>query len=760
MIEESINESLKEYLLKARERSGLSQADVAARSEIFGLGKVLDQRSVSRIEMQPISVDAVKMAAYLSAIGLEPNEYYQRLREISEQGVIVKMDAMTLKDSKFKIREAVNRINNAKEKLSTYDHNYIDKNKLLTQFNQYETALETLNRKPTIGFYGSFDAGKSTIINTVINESLLPTKFQPTTSIVILVMHFDDRPNYISSETAVFRRGFKPYMIHSIDEAKNYLIEEGGKDLLHKYGVHQYEVSENTDAYIAIVFSNAPILRSVWLLDTPGNLNSANEADTEIALSGVELIDGLVYISPMAGFMGAADVGLASNILRHRRPIDINQPLKHILFIQSHCFSELDAEELDKTKLDTFVRIGPQLNEIVIDSWLRTGHIHAMPKPEELAARTTHFWRENTEYRSAALSQIGQMANFLVENQSSIINNRVDDIMASVVQTIKDAISGLNHKKLFSEQRVKEVEEKDATFRQAQQPLIKEFNNVIDSCAKRKANDLEVMRLYYQSKTSIEGLEDIISSTYSDQKTAQAELGNYVSQILTSKLETTIEVSGGAISKEIDYLLEKWQHASPSVNKPKFIYANDGSRVEVSDFNTRAAFIGGLAGLGSLGAMALYVSTISSNLGAYILVGKAAGVLVSLGLVGSVTTVTSFVAAIGGPITIGLVLAGLVGLLIYRLAGGNWQKSLAKKASEDIRGKNALSRIEKAVTDFWDNTAKAIKAGLDELVLQTDEHIAKMMKEAHETYDIADLKSCSEKLDKLIPILQANESDL
>lgn len=54
-----------------------------------------------------------------------------------------------------------------------------------------------------------------------------------------------------------------------------------------------------------------------------------------------------------------------------------------------------------------------------------------------------------------------------------------------------------------------------------------------------------------------------------------------------------------------------------------------------------------MTGLASLGAMAVLVSTIGSNLGVYILVGHVAGWLTTLGITSSVTTLTSFVAAIG-----------------------------------------------------------------------------------------------------------------
>jgi hypothetical protein len=153
-----------------------------------------------------------------------------------------------------------------------------------------------------------------------------------------------------------------------------------------------------------------------------------------------------------------------------------------------------------------------------------------------------------------------------------------------------------------------------------------------------------------------------------------------------------------------------------------------------------AAFIGGFAALSSLGAMAIFVSTIASNLGAYILVGKAAGVLVSLGLVGSVTTVTSFVAAIGGPITIGLALASILGYLVFRLFSDSWQEALAKKVVKAINNEDAWEDIEATAITFWESTTQAIENGLDALKNDTEEHLAKLFEEAKENFDTTDLE--------------------
>lgn len=379
---------------------------------------------------------------------------------------------------------------------------------------------------------------------------------------------------------------------------------------------------------------------------------------------------------------------------------------------------------------------------MIFNSWLEDGFISELPSSDDLVCRVQPFWRENEVYRTNTLEKVAKLASYLTSNQESIVDKYIRNILDSIEGLLKSEVNTLNSKKTESLERIREVNEKDSRFRDVSAQLIKEFNKLIDSCESRRKHDVDAMSTYYKYNTSAESLEELITDTYSDKKEAQSEIGNYISQILTSQLESTLKASSKTVSKEIESLLSRWQEAAPTISNVSIDHSIDGLGMDFSAFNSRAAFVGGLAGLGSLGAMALYVSTIASNLGAYVLVGKAAGVLASLGLVGSVTSVTSFVAAIGGPITIGIALAAAVGFIIYKLVGGSWQKSLAKKASESFRKESVFDEIEKAISDFWDSTAKAIKAGLKELIIQTDDYIEKLKLDAEIQYDAQELERC------------------
>lgn len=99
-------------------------------------------------------------------------------------------------------------------------------------------------------------------------------------------------------------------MIHDNELMEKYLVEEGGYALLDKLGLHNYEDELNKESFMAVVFTDSEILKHVWLLDTPGDLNNDDGDDIEKALSSVELVDGVIFVSTHTGFLKDTDLGI------------------------------------------------------------------------------------------------------------------------------------------------------------------------------------------------------------------------------------------------------------------------------------------------------------------------------------------------------------------------------------------------------------------------------------------------------------------
>lgn len=756
---ETLEEQLKAFLIAKRDEAGLSQSDVAARSEVFGMGRLLDQRAVSRIEQAPLSSDALKIAAYMTAVGCTPTDYFNELSRLTIQEETDPNMATTQHSGIHeKLAQAHARLEQAQAIIAAAKDTYIGSLQLGETFERSHALLNGLQRKPVIGCFGHFDAGKSTLLNTLISESVLPTKYQPATSVINLLMHTSDRPTALVGNVAVFSKGFMPHMIHDAALVEQHLIEQGDGELLRRYGMHQHDNEQAQQAYVAVVFSAADILNQVWLLDTPGQLGDGDDSDTDKALAGVELTDGIVFMSNHTGFLKDSDLGFAANVIRARPPAKGSDSLEHLLFVQSHCHGEIPAADVDGVGLSAFRRVKRQLDNMIFGAWMEEQHIDTLPSAEQLAARVQPFWRENDLYRSATLRRVRDMAAQLTASYDAIVDQRIAQTMEQMVAALQTAVDQLAFRKEDTIKRVKEVEEQEARFRGEAGELVAKFQALIASCPQRKKHDLESIGNYYRVQASAESIEKLIHDTYTDKKEAQGEVVNYLSQLFTAKLESVLKTSGRSISAEVESLLQRWQTAAPVMAAGTASAPGANLEMDLSAFNSRAAFVGGMAGLGSLGAMSLYVGTIASNLGAYLMVGKAAGVMASLGMVGSVTSVTSFVAAIGGPITIGIAIAAAIGYMFYRLLGGSWQKSLAGKVADGLRENKLLSRLEQPVDAFWASTEQAMGAGLKELIQQTDEHIDGLKRDAAMAYDPAQLDQSVHTVTAALASMRAGET--
>ncbi|CAH7367707.1 Dynamin N-terminal domain-containing protein [Vibrio crassostreae] len=752
MNKDKLNKEMSELLIQLREESGLSQQEIAVRSNVFGIGPVLDQRSASRVEKSPLTSDATKLAAYLIAVGRKPEFFYDTLRakvsipqlatlnsDNSENNMKIKT---MLEASLLKLNEISSIVR------SETNNNALDLSSLLETIDQAGTALNCLNRKPIIAAFGLFDAAKSTYLNTVSGQSSLPEKYQPATSVVNLLIHIDDKPSTINGKVAVFRKGFQPFMIHDAELVNKYMITEGDESILNKFGVHNYDSEDQVtkEAYMSISFLDSDILKDVWLLDTPGDLNSSDVADTDKALAGAELADGVIYLSSFNGYMNGNDLGFLANIIRNKPPVAGADPLGHIMFTLSHCHDGISVENFEQIKNTTFSRCKKQMDNLVFDQWKENGDIENLPTAAELSARVRPFYRENQSYVSQTLESVSTMAQELQKNHEKLVEQRITSIESGIAAKLETEMAKVISFKANTEDRIKEVNDMDARFRAQSGELVAKFKALINNCGKRAVDDKQTVSDYYKSLMQQSSLSELISETFSDKKEASEGIGNYLTQLLTGRLEKTMVASGKDIANETELLLREWQEIVPNhtaLNASEQDVKVDCD-IDLSAFNARAAFIGGLSGLGSLGAMSLYVSTIASNLGAYILVGKAAGVLTSLGLASGVTSVTSLVAAMGGPITIGIAIAASIGYIVYRLVGGSWQDTLAKKVIEALEDNDVEHQLHAEITRFWENTKDAMTVGLAELEAATDEFIIKMKEEAQTEFTPESLEATIE----------------
>ena len=225
------------------------------------------------------------------------------------------------------------------------------------------------------------------------------------------------------------------------------------------------------------------------------------------------------------------------------------------------------------------------------------------------------------------------------------------------------------------------------------------------------------------------GIKENIEIDYD--KADLEELGSYISSEVQDIYRKNLEKTTEKFKDTMDeYLVETQKNLE---------LANNSNNMNINlDFDFKSAFIGGLAGAATLGGLAFWASTLG-NLGAYILVAKGVSVLSALGIsiAGGTATATAFVASIGGPITLGIAAALLVGVAIWGLFSDSWKKKIAKKIIEEV--KKSVTKYEDAITQYWLDTENGFDIAKDKMEEEWQKYINNLENELY-NYDINKLK--------------------
>lgn len=188
----------------------------------------------------------------------------------------------------------------------TYVDNRITKYKNLVSIMQVK--MIELIKKPKVAFLGRSDAGKSSIINSLLGVDKMPVSWTPVTSIVVYIKHIEDRPAYMENSTYIFKRNANGELwdetkLDNKEYSEKWLIDSGEVDLLFRYGTNQTV----SDVGSAVVFIDSPLLKNCDVIDVPG-ITSGYSSDNKKATEIIGLIDIVVYLSQANGFLSEADI--------------------------------------------------------------------------------------------------------------------------------------------------------------------------------------------------------------------------------------------------------------------------------------------------------------------------------------------------------------------------------------------------------------------------------------------------------------------
>lgn len=756
--------SLASYLKTERLKAGLSQQEVAERSHS------LSQKQISRIELDPLTQDLSAVMEYLNIVAAgKAEEFLQIVFKIitNESTLNMQNDGIKM-ESKQKLTQQIEAI---LHKVENSTNLLIQNSNINVGITSLRNHLRNIQAKPIIAAMGPSDAGKSTLLNFILRDNLLPAKWQPTTCLVTLLMHKNDKPDFISGNVAIYKAKFQPYMIFDEMAQKEFHIESGDSSLLKKYA----SKNENGDmfdesAYMAVTFVDSPVLDHIWLLDTPGQLidpeairrqtdgenSNALFADVDKALSAVRLADGIIFASSTTKFLRDEEPHFFSSILKANPPLDAKKPLENIVILKTHSYGEIDKEANDQIFFESSLNLHKEFGYLLYESWLSDCPELVIPTPKDWQATMLPFFKENLEYCQSFDARLLKLIHYLIVNRNARVEHQILQVKNEIIKFIQTEKKNINNKKIDVEKRKEEVDYKVERFRHEEQQLLKEFDELLSSCEEEKNDNIESLSNSFSRLTNLDGMYEFIDRNFDDKDQAKSKIKFVISAHLENKAKTVLTKSTKKFAEKLDLIVQKWQRAIPVSNTNVGGASNEFDGVHLSgnysNFDARSALVGGLTGLASFGAMAGYVATITSNLGAYILVGEAAGILTALGITGSVTTLPVLVAQTGGPVVWGITIAAVIGAIVFKLFS-DWKKSLAKSVSNSLKESNAFNSIRTSVEKYWCDSRIALEKSIERLKSETEKYIESLKTEATTEYSSQEIDEALAEIDEIAKVL-------
>ena len=586
----------------------------------------------------------------------------------------------------------------------------------------YENTLPTI-RKPRVGFLGNSDVGKSTLINAMIGQDVLPAGWTPITSLLIYVIHTEDRPDFLGDDSVVIlsnHSGNKRVDIEQLHDESYFeqcSIESGGINVLEKYGSREGEYYMNTDATAAVVYIEAPLLKLCTLLDLPGYGTGDPEDDVQAA-EGKNNADILVYMSLANGFMHGNDISYLKEVLDSLNPIGTKQnsfePLSNLFVVASQAHVVADKEELRN-----ILEKGSERMECVLPEnyWVSKSQQSGLNYDHsEFLKRFFTYSRDDLELSNSfkgdfisLLEKIPKMMHIktfdMLQSSLSLVDTEVSNELDSFRKYIEDKESAAHDYQVL-------LAQKDQVYKNS----LKFIKKLETEIKQYKVKSIDEFKDFYDHTISKESIVKVINRKgFKNRKKDKEELQNYLNNTLVQKSNDLCVLYANKLKKYLDKELNE---------------LNINARGSKINFDYKKAFITGLAGFGTYGALTLYIGTLG-NLGGYIVVAQAVGLLSSLGIsVGGGAAATSFVAGIGGPITIVLGISILITLATAGiLSGRNWKEKFADSLIAAYKKTEARQKYCAGLESWWAETATAVNKNT--MVEEYEKHLQEAEEKAN-----------------------------
>lgn len=582
-----------------------------------------------------------------------------------------------------------------------------------TKLAEISQLIEKGARKPKVALVGRSDVGKSTLINSLTNTSILPQGWSPTTSIAILVKHIDDKPAYCTDNVLIFKADkdnslWDDTRLTDQKYTRSLCIASGDYKLLHEYGARQGSKFNYANAASAVVFIDSPILKNCDFIDLPGYGTKDRDEDDTL-LNHINDIDILIYLSLSNGFMRGEDINWLQTGMTNLSPLSLNNkdiaPLANLFIVASQADTVSNGAH---SELNNILEAAANRFEKTLSSgyWKNFGEdtgIHDFRK---------RFFTYSTKQSSLKEDFENDLRHLL----KTLTEMTFKSLKTLVFNSLKDLESNIKTNKKSFEKTLYDKKEAEKKYKKVYAELPSKLNEIEN----KKAEIIHCIENTYLSSSSIKfksAYNSIMTKEYIVKLINENGWGNNeedikslctkISNLLKEEYTNSLKEPSEDLTIRINKILADFN--SYITNSPiNDLQVNGG-------FNVQVAFASGLTSLVTYGALAFWAAQLG-NLGGYILVAKGVSLLAAMGIsVGGTATAISAISLIGGPITLMIGTAILAALLVFMLFGGSWKDKFAKKIIDEYNKHKVLDEFDSNIVEYWANTRVAFTKAIESM---------------------------------------------
>jgi transcriptional regulator with XRE-family HTH domain len=585
-------------------------------------------------------------------------------------------------------------------------------------------VIQTSNSKPLLGFVGPSDAGKSTLINKLTGIDALLADWTPTTSTTVFVKHKNDKPSwlkeaeYSKTNVIIFRaendkKSWNYRKLYDRSYCESLMIESGDYEILDEY-CNRDSKKKSNEVDSAIVFLEADVLSACDLVDLPG-FGTESVEETMKAQRIKEQADMIIFMSQSSSFLNSNDqVTFLKDTIQRLPTINDLPFLDNLIVIASQAHHISDRSKLQSKIRERLSEVINQLDKNVIKHSFNTSKEELVTKLKE------RFFTYSLDDASLRLDFETEIKRILTEVFPLIwkkrLNRDITQFQGEAVryfdEEVKKAIAIQEH----SEKIRKEYNETKKVLPEKLQEIKRSKEQLLSFAEVSKSNDINSFKVWESTEVTQNYVIELINEKGYDKKQAKEYIGSNLSDAYYSKMQDVLKRSSQEFNNQLTSFFENFERTLGGLGR---ININETS----IPFDFKGALAGGLAGASVLGGLGLWAATVG-NLGGYILVAKGVSLLSALGIsVGGTAAAASFVAAIGGPITIGIALAALTWLAVSSLIGDGWKKRLAKQVVKLFSDKEVASQYTEGMNNYWNDTKRAIEEVTSSIIKELKDYL-------------------------------------